>query len=225
MITFAKIMIRGEIQVETGLHIGASAAFSAIGATDHPVIRDPLTQLPIIPGSSLKGKMRSLLAKAKNQAVAETPSDDIEQIRRLFGDSNSEDSKTGRLIFRDSVLANSEELVGRGARTLTEVKFENAIDRRTAKANPRQIERVMRGSKFNLEIIYDLANEEELEEDFQYISDGLSLLELDYLGGNGSRGYGRIAFKNLTAEVIFGEIEKTSLEKINKILSNEKVSS
>lgn len=49
--------------VVTGLHIGASSAFSAIGAVDSPVISDIRTNMPMIPGSSLKGKMRSLLAK------------------------------------------------------------------------------------------------------------------------------------------------------------------
>lgn len=61
--TFAKIKFSAQIRLETGLHIGASNAFAAIGAIDSPVIKDPITNLPIIPGSSLKGKMRTLLAK------------------------------------------------------------------------------------------------------------------------------------------------------------------
>ena len=68
--TFAKIKITGEIRLETGLHIGTSNAFAAIGAMDSPVIKDPITNLPIIPGSSIKGKMRTLLAKVYNSRPA-----------------------------------------------------------------------------------------------------------------------------------------------------------
>ena len=59
----AKIEISGTLEVVTGLHIGGSSAFSAIGAVDSPVVKDTRTNQPMIPGSSLKGKMRSLLAK------------------------------------------------------------------------------------------------------------------------------------------------------------------
>ena len=69
--TFAKIKFSAQIRLETGLHIGGSTAFAAIGAMDSPVIKDPITNLPIIPGSSLKGKMRTLLAKVYNEKVAE----------------------------------------------------------------------------------------------------------------------------------------------------------
>lgn len=51
---YGKILIRCELVVRTGLHIGGSSAFSAIGAVDSPVVRDTTTGLPIIPGSSLK---------------------------------------------------------------------------------------------------------------------------------------------------------------------------
>ena len=60
---YAKIQITGDLTVKTGMHIGGNSAFAAIGAVDAPVIRDMRTNLPMIPGSSLKGKMRSLLAK------------------------------------------------------------------------------------------------------------------------------------------------------------------
>jgi len=50
---FAKLEITGTLEVLTGLHIGTGGGFSAIGATDKPVVRDPLTKLPLIPGTSL----------------------------------------------------------------------------------------------------------------------------------------------------------------------------
>ncbi|MED9987465.1 MAG: type III-A CRISPR-associated RAMP protein Csm3, partial [Streptococcus salivarius] len=95
--TFAKIKFSAQIRLETGLHIGGSDAFAAIGAIDSPVIKDPITNLPIIPGSSLKGKMRTLLAKVYNEKVAEKPSDDSDILSRLFGNSNDERFKMGRL--------------------------------------------------------------------------------------------------------------------------------
>ena len=58
-----KILIKCDLVVRTGLHIGGSSSFSAIGTVDSPVIRDPFTGLPIVPGSSLKGKLRTLLAR------------------------------------------------------------------------------------------------------------------------------------------------------------------
>ena len=78
---YAKIQITGLLQVETGLHIGGNGAFAAIGAVDSPVIRDTTSHLPMIPGSSLKGKIRTLLAKAHNEQIVD-PDNDAEEIRR-----------------------------------------------------------------------------------------------------------------------------------------------
>lgn len=218
--TFAKIKFSAQIRLETGLHIGGSDAFAAIGAIDSPVIKDPITNLPIIPGSSLKGKMRTLLAKVYNEKVAEKPSDDSDILSRLFGNSNDERFKMGRLIFRDAFLSNADELDSLGARSYTEVKFENTIDRITAEANPRQIERAIRNSTFDFELIYEITdkNEDQVEEDFKVIRDGLKLLELDYLGGSGSRGYGKVAFENLKATTVFGNYDVKTL---NELLTAE----
>ena len=218
--TFAKIKFSAQIRLETGLHIGASNAFAAIGAMDSPVIKDPITNLPIIPGSSLKGKMRTLLAKVYNEKVAEKPSDDSDVLSRLFGNSEDKRFKMGRLIFRDAFLSNADELDSLGARSYTEVKFENTIDRITAEANPRQIERAIRNSTFDFELIYEITdkNENQVEEDFKVIRDGLKLLELDYLGGSGSRGYGKVAFENLKATTVFGNYDVKTL---NELLTAE----
>ena len=104
---FAKIRLSGTIELASGLHIGGSTAFAAIGAIDSPVIKDPLTNLPIIPGSSLKGKIRSLLAKAYNDRPVKSPNEDVARITRLFGATSGggNDGKQiirGRLIFRDA---------------------------------------------------------------------------------------------------------------------------
>jgi len=217
---FAKIQVTAQIRLETGLHIGTSNAFAAIGATDSPVIKDPITNLPIIPGSSIKGKMRTLLAKVYNTTLAEKPGDDGEIISRLFGNSSDKNYKVGRLIFRDAFLTNKKDLDSRSVKGYTEVKFENTIDRITAEANPRQIERAIRDSVFGFELIYEVTDKSQaqVEEDFKVILDGLKLLELDYLGGSGSRGYGKVAFENIKANTVFGNYD---VSKLNELLTTE----
>ena len=95
---YGKIRISGDILVKTGMHIGGSGAFAAIGAVDSPIIKDARTNLPMIPGSSLKGKMRSLLAKELNEKISE-PNDDDERITRLFGSSKKNNIKRSRILF------------------------------------------------------------------------------------------------------------------------------
>ena len=218
--TFAKIKITGEIRLETGLHIGTSNAFAAIGAMDSPVIKDPITNLPIIPGSSIKGKMRTLLAKVYNSRPAKQPEEDGEILSRLFGNSSSKRDKIGRLIFRDAFLSNKDELDSLGAKIYTEVKFENTIDRISAVAKPRQIERAIRDSVFGFELIYEVTDKSQaqVEEDFKVILDGLKLLELDYLGGSGSRGYGKVVFEDLKANTVFGNYD---VSRLNELLTTE----
>ena len=215
---FAKLEITGTIEAITGMHIGGSTAFAAIGAVDSPVIKDPLTGLPIIPGSSLKGKMRTLLAKQYNEVVAANPDQDAECIITLFGSAKKNAVRAGRLLFTDSIISNWEELKKRGLTSRTEIKFENTISRTTAVANPRQIERVVRGSQFPLEIVYEVDKEEKIVDDFKVIRDGIRLLEYDYLGGSGSRGYGKIHFANLNVDVAVGDVSDSILEECRHIL-------
>ena len=99
---FAKIQVKGQIRLETGLHIGTSNAFAAIGATDSPVIKDPITNLPIIPGSSIKGRCAVSFQKVHNERLAKKPGEDGEILSRLFGNSSDNRYKMGRLIFRDA---------------------------------------------------------------------------------------------------------------------------
>lgn len=214
----AKIEISGTLEVVTGMHIGGSSAFSAIGAVDSPVIKDARTNHPMIPGSSLKGKMRSLLAKRYNEKIAKTPDDDADCLTDLFGSAKKGRVKTSRLLFSDMFLKNMDELKRAGLTGATEVKFENSISRATAVANPRQIERVVRGAVFPLQLIYEAEEEEKILSDFEILKEGFQLLEYDYLGGSGSRGYGRVKIENLSAETVIGEVSSEILEQCNEIL-------
>ncbi len=213
-----KIQITGTITVETGMHIGGSSAFAAIGSVDSPVIKDSRTNLPIIPGSSLKGKMRTLLARELNDKVV-SPDDDCEEIARLFGTAKKGNVRASRLLFSDMQLANERELREAGLQSLTEVKFENTINRATAVANPRQIERVVRGSVFNLDIIYNVEKEDDVIADFKTFAEGLRLLQYDYVGGSGSRGYGKIVFNDLKATVVTGTLDDKLVLECNELLS------
>ena len=118
----------------------------------------------------------------------------------------------------DMVLANEQELREAGLQSMTEVKFENSISRLTAVANPRQIERVVRGSVFELDLIYEMENEQEFIEDMQTLAEGMKLLQYDYLGGSGSRGYGKIQFNNVHAEGVIGNVDNILIDKCNEIL-------
>ena len=218
---FAKIEITGKITLKTGMHIGASEAFAAIGAIDSPVARDPISDLPYIPGSSLKGKMRSLLAKAYNEKVQiKTRDEDHESIKRLFGCSKDADGypQPSRLIFSDAILSNQKELEQQGLTMTTEAKEENTINPLTAIANPRQIERVVRGAEFPISLIYNALDPETMEEDFRLIADGFKLLQYDYIGGHGSRGYGRIEISDLDVCCVIGDVEEELLAKCGEII-------
>jgi len=213
-----KLEIKGKIKIVTGMHIGGSTQFSAIGAVDSPVIRDVISKLPMIPASSLKGKMRSLLAKQYNTKIAKTPDDDDDKITRLFGSAKKDNVKNSRLIFSDMIISNADDLKRRGVLSATEVKVENNINRATALATPRQIERCIRDSEFPLSIIYNAEKEDEIVEDIKLLKDGMKLLKYDYLGGSGSRGYGRVDITDLEMNVVVGSMDENIQKECKKIL-------
>ena len=207
--TSTKIKITCVIEVKTGLHIGGDASFSAIGAIDSPVVRDPLTRGPVIPGSTLKGKLRALLAREFGVQPASGVAGfekEPSEIARLFGSSKKRSDASGegvqqsRLMFKDAFLENRDELP-----QVFETKFENAIDRLTAVANPRQIERVVRGAKFDLEIIYNVEAPGQIGEDFKNLQTAFDLLRNDYLGGGGTRGSGRVDLVGLETRIVTGD--------------------
>jgi len=215
-----KVVLRGEMELKTGLHVGASRETMKIGGIDSPVVRDPITDFPYIPGSSLKGKMRSLWEqtnKAENRIDynLKPPESPVQRhecekreaaesciVCRIFGSAKG--GFPSRVIVRDLHLTEKSKGKLKNIDTglkYTEWKFENVIDRITAKANPRQIERVPAGSKFGVEIIYNIENKEQVEEDLRNVEKCMQLLQDDYLGGQGSRGYGKVEFRNLKVEV------------------------
>ena len=208
---YGKILIRCDLIVRTGMHIGGSSAFSAIGAVDSPVVRDPYTGLPIVPGSSLKGKLRTLLARSLCQDIENMPdlSADDARILRLFG--SAEPVRRSRLQFADAFLTNAEALSSKGVR-VTEVKTENTISRANAQATPRQIERVIAGAVFGVSIVYDVTDPAQVEEDLALLAKGMKLLQMDYLGGHGSRGSGRVSLKNFALKSYGAPVELDSLK-------------
>lgn len=218
----AKILITANLKILTGMHIGGSSTNAAIGAVDSIIIRDPLTRQPVIPGSSLKGKMRTLLAKIYNEdgdGVLNEPNKDAKQVKHLFG--SSEPIQASCLQFFDIFMTDKSIENIETFDTdlyLTEIKYENAITRSTAVANPRQIERIPAGAIFAFKLIYNLETSANWKKDMQFLRCGFDLLQDDYIGGNGSRGYGRVKFKNLDAKIVFKrdkfEISKKELRDI-----------
>jgi CRISPR-associated protein Csm3 len=208
---YGKIKISADLEVLTGLHIGGSTVFSAIGSVDSPVIRDAATGLPIIPGSSLKGKLRTLLARSVSNSIVpnKSPDEDSPEIKRLFGGDKGKTKS--RLQFVDAFLKNKEKFRETG---VTEIKFENTINRMSGVANPRQIERVIRGCVFDFRVVYDIVKENEMLDDFENFAKALKLLTMDYLGGHGTRGYGRVRFKEFGIEVIEAELPEEITEKL-----------
>lgn len=207
-----KILIKCELLVCTGMHIGGSSIFSAIGAVDSPVVRDPRTGRPIVPGSTLKGKLRTLLARSqsKNGRLPDFGKDDP-VILRMFGSANP--VAFSRFQFADAFLTNYKELEAVG---LTEIKSENYINRLTSQATPRQIERVVAGSVFGVNIVYNIKNPEEASTDLKMLAKGMKLLELDYLGGHGSRGSGRVSLRNFELSTYGTDFDVTELKSIFK---------
>ncbi len=226
-----KIQIQGKMIVKTGLHIGGGEAFAAIGAVDSTVVKDPVSCNPMIPGTSVKGKLRSLLAKTYNENVARKPDEDCELLLRIFGSAKQGNVKRSRVQISDMFLENERALKNKGLQGVTEVKFENTINRMTAVANPRQIERIVRGAEFGLDIIYNIEESEKPErleesiEDITVLAEGLRLLQYDYLGGSGSRGYGKIGFSELQARVVVGRLDEEQIRTYNEILTQINIGS
>ena len=195
-----KYIFSGETELLTGLHIGGNNTGMDIGGLDKSVIRNPITGQPIIPGSSLKGKMRSLLEISLGEfgrntgGVEHGPKEDG-KASTLFGNSKEDSTQhRSRIIVRDGCLLDPEEIWKKTELNYTEMKTEVTIDRITSKANPRQMERVPAGARFSLELVLDIHSDEKEEELVDLMFRSLELLSNDYLGGSGSRGYGHVRF-------------------------------
>jgi len=212
------LTLEGTIEVLSGLHIGGSDDTMKIGGVDNSVIKiydkELKREVPYIPGSSLKGKIRSLLEWAYGVAQLNEGepfgSDELEKFSnvhlkdkkeelsdfiKLFGDSSTE-KKHGmtRAIFRDCYLTNEmKNKLKNDEISVKEIKTENKINRIKGTAeHPRVMERVPAGVEFDFSIAVKVLGDDNEESFKKIIEKGLKLLELDYLGGNGSRGYGRV---------------------------------
>jgi len=213
-----RIFLDFDIHTVTGLHIGGSPGTLAIGNVDNPVIRNPLNGQPYVPGSSLRGKMRSQLEKElgapQNVPIGKdvwihsaTTADEYRDsmVSQTFGVSGNFSSEPTRLVVRDAFLTPESVEALKETRTdlpFTEVKWEAAIDRVTSSATPRQQERVPAGAIFRGALTFSLYNDIARDADlFSNIVRGLRLVEEDYLGGQGARGSGQVRFSNIVLKV------------------------
>ncbi|MCF8233156.1 MAG: type III-A CRISPR-associated RAMP protein Csm3 [Bacteroidales bacterium] len=210
-----KLIIKTVMTVETGMHIGGSSDNVEIGGIDNPVIKiGTQNGKPLVPGSSLKGKIRSLLEQMAGVSEAgggtkkngqsweyKDKPEKLQKIINLFGYSG--DKKISKIIVRDSeMLPESLKLLEDSSDFLdmpyTENKYENTIDRVTGVTTGggiRQTERVPAGVKFNVEFVINVWDEDGDGENLKnLLKEGIKALELDYLGGSGSRGYGKVSF-------------------------------
>jgi len=213
-----KIIIKGQLELLTGLHIGDSKENVEIGGVDSPVVRRKDNNQPYIPGSSLKGKMRALLE------IATGTNGDSSFERDKYNDENGkyipnlfgcagQDGKASRIIVRDAYLTDEWDKKLKESEftdmPYTELKYENVIDRikgTTKKGGVRQIERVPAGAKFDVEFVINIFDKEE-ENQKKYLElfyTAIKLLEDDYLGGSGTRGYGKVKF----------ELQKEDIKKV-----------
>ena len=225
--------LTGQIELLSGLHIGSGNTEIHIGGTDNPVITNPITQQPYIPGSSIKGKMRSLL-EWQLGAVGQTDGhplsfkhlkkldstiqDKAKALIKLFGGAPDGDVDSAllaeigpsRLAFWDCSLdPDWVKKMDKKNLLLTEVKMENTIDRIKGTAeHPRNTQRVPATAKFDFNLTIRVHDHEDLTET---ILVGLKLLELTGLGGSGSRGYGKIVFRDLKLD---GEDFQVKLDQV-----------
>lgn len=212
------LSLKGKINILTGLHIGGGDDTMKIGGIDNQVIKDPLTKLPYIPGSSLKGKMRSLLEweytavgsrggdvfdsnilkKNENSIIKK---DDAKILLKLFGDKTGESGIT-RISVGDCFLSDElQKKYENNEIVVKESKYENVIDRSTGttkRGGLRQSERVPAGLSFDFDIRVKVLDGDDENALKAMVERGLELVEKDYLGGSGSRGYGRVEFSNKT---------------------------
>ncbi|MBZ4683977.1 MAG: CRISPR-associated protein Csm3 [Fusobacteriaceae bacterium] len=205
--------ITGIIRLLTGMSIGAGDANIEIGGNDNPIIRNPLTKEVYIPGSSIKGKIRSLSEwyhkKINSEGKVHSCNNANCQICRVFGTgANNKNKEIGmtRLVVRDAYLTkdSKEKLIKLKERTGsdTEWKYENTINRLDSEPMLRNIERIPAGTEFVFNMTYKvLDTNDNAKLDNEYFTEvvlrGLKLLALDGIGGGISRGNGQIEFIEL----------------------------
>jgi CRISPR-associated protein Csm3 len=213
----AILKLNYEIKVLTGLHIGGSKESIEIGGIDNIVIKTPYYEgkrnVPYIPGSSLKGKIRALLEwvekpqyddenKNKNNKLIAISNKGEPcncgrcNICKLFGTHKAGNKQIEPVRVRFDDFYPTMETIQMWEDVLeglyTEIKTENTINRITNTATPRHQERVIPGSIFKGNIILRLFEGDNYQNTLEILQKGIKMLENDYLGGSGSRGYGRV---------------------------------
>jgi len=219
---YKSIVKKVQVTLKTGLHIGSGNDDVQIGGVDSAVVKDPITKLPIIPGSSIKGKLRFLLETSQDYPNGEfddkvnlffgATSEYLKHKNKTsFNSAGSADAKQfkespTRLLFRDLFLSNAKDddedytdmqKMSLGELT-TEFKSEIKMNRMTGEVDnmgPRTIERVPAGLKFVGEIVIRHSDESELKEIEAMLEKSFGLISKDALGGSGSRGYGHVDIK------------------------------
>jgi CRISPR-associated protein Csm3 len=223
-----KLLLDGEMICETGLHIGAGKGSLDLGGADNPVVKDAFGR-PYVPGSSLRGKIRSLLeqssgkiapgdlvylSRRRGQEVrihqSDEPGDEIcllfgrnpGRLERASGDALETTTATpARLTVYDAML----ELD-----SITEQMRENLDDELTEVKSENAIDRLTCvANARTLERVPSGAKFKvrlvvdilctEDRELVAKVGEGLRLLEDDSLGGGGSRGSGRVKFTDWKA--------------------------
>ncbi len=221
-----KLILEGDLLCETGLHIGAGKGSLEIGGADNPVVKDAFGR-PYIPGSSLRGKLRSLLEQSSGLAVpselvylsrrkgqevrihqSDRPDDSIcllfgrnpGRMEKVTGEAlEAANATPARLAVYDAPL---------DAESITPQMRENLDDELTEVKSENAIDRITsQANPRTLERVPAGARfhvrfvlDVLCPEDRGLVGrlvEGLRLLEDDALGGGGSRGSGRVRFANL----------------------------
>jgi CRISPR-associated protein Csm3 len=207
------VEVTGTMVVQTGLRIGAGGSSLEIGGLDTPIIRHPVTRIPYVPGSSIKGKLRSLL-EVNNFRIGNF----LEPRATsgpcgcggcvacwLFGCGDVRNtSEPTRLIFRDCVMREEsveqmQPLLSEGI-FYSEVKTEVTMDRASGKvgtAGPRSMDRIAAGTKLDFRVTVRVLEGDNEEEMKATLAKALQLLEAEGLGGSVTRGYGQVRFEDL----------------------------
>jgi CRISPR-associated protein Csm3 len=202
-------LITGTIVCKSGLRIGGSDELLQTGATDLTCIKHPVTLEPYIPGTSLKGRLRSEMEQRKGTFGGKNNNEPCDcgkcMVCRVFGPHKVPRHELGptRLIVRDAGLVEGGDL---------EVKSENVIDRKVGAAlSPRKVERVAAGAAFDFRLAvqeWDLDRDCTFTDDrgkqhagqqalLEFVRTALRRVERTGLGAGVSKGYGEIAFRDL----------------------------
>lgn len=197
----------GKIKLLTGLSIKGSGSELSIGGYDEEVVKNPISGMPYIPGSSLKGKMRASLEMAKGLNEVCSCGDDTCMICKVFGCGKVKNKKSPtRIMVRDMELTEDtlkqleERPIERG--NFMENKAENSINRSTGLVgSPRFFERVPAGAEFQLKIALQLFEGDDEKKMKETVEKALELVEASYLGSSGSRGYGQVEFEGTWSEI------------------------